>query len=256
MSAGRRKTNAIAGQFIAHRMAMLESAAWRTLSFTARRILDRIEIEHGRHGGVENGKLPVTYDDFAEFGIRRKAISSGLFELVALGFIEITQRGRMAAAQFHVSSKYRLTYIFTRQDGQPTDEWSKFTSDVEALAAVKAQARKMREKVARKKEVIGKTVAGGRATALPVGAPPRRSEDVDDWTPLASLAVKVLSPRDIDRGGGNATETVGAETPPELPSYRGGNAPRSRGGNAPDKMISGRRQHSSREVDFANGGSR
>jgi hypothetical protein len=216
MSAGRRKTNAIAGQFIAHRMAMLESAAWRTLSFTARRILDRIEIEHGRHGGVENGKLPVTYDDFAEFGIRRKAISSGLFELVALGFIEITEKGRMAAAEFHVPSKYRLTYIFTRKpDGHPTDEWSKFTSDGEALAAVKAQARKMREKVTRKKEVTGKAVAGGRATALPVGAPARRIEGSEDWTPLASLAVNVLSPRDIERSGGNAPGTVGAETPPE-----------------------------------------
>jgi len=64
---------------------------------------------------VENGKLPVTYDDFAEFGIRRKAISSGLFELVTLGFVEITEKGRMAAAEFHVPSKYRLTYIFTRK---------------------------------------------------------------------------------------------------------------------------------------------
>src|SRR5258708_6741679 len=159
----RRKINVIAGQFVPHRIAMLESAAWRTLSFTARRILDRIEIEHGRHGGVENGKLPVTYDDFAEFGIRRKAISSGLFELVTLGFLEITEKGRMAAAEFHVPSKYRLTYIFTRKpDGPPTDEWSKFTSDGEALAAVKAHARKMREKrAARKKEMIGHAVARG-----------------------------------------------------------------------------------------------
>jgi hypothetical protein len=43
---------------------MLESAAYCELSLSARRVLDRIEIELAKHGGVENGRLPVTYDDF------------------------------------------------------------------------------------------------------------------------------------------------------------------------------------------------
>jgi hypothetical protein len=222
----------ITGQFVPHRLAMLESAAWRALSFTARRILDRVEIEHMGHGGVENGKLPVTYDDFERFGIRRKSISGGLSELVALGFLEITKRGRMAAAEFHVPSKYRLTYVLTFDPAMaPTDEWSKFASDEEASAALRVRAPR--------RSVRGKAGAGGRATALPMGAPARRIEGVDDWKPLASLALNVLTPpRDIDRGGENAPGVVGAKTPPGLLRYRGENAPGSRDESAPGKMIS------------------
>jgi hypothetical protein len=237
----------IEGQFVPHRLAMLESAAWRALSFTARRILDRIEIEHMGHGGVENGRLPVTYDDLERYGIRRKSISGGLFELAALGFLEITQRGRMAAAEFHVPSKYRLTYVLTFDPaGAPTDEWSKFASDQEALDALWARPRKNR--------VIGKAVAGGRATALPVGAPGRRIEREGDWRSLASLAVAVLPSQDIDRGGENAPGTVGAKTPPEPLRHRGENAPGPRGENAPGKMISGQRQFFIRNAVSGNGG--
>lgn len=59
-----KKHQQIAGQFIPHRVEMLESPAWRALSFVARRILDRLEIEHAGHGGAENGRLICTYDDF------------------------------------------------------------------------------------------------------------------------------------------------------------------------------------------------
>jgi hypothetical protein len=224
----------IEGQFVPHRLAMLESAAWRLLSFTARRILDRIEIEHMGHGGVENGRLPVTYDDFERYGIRRKSIPAGLFELEALGFLEITQRGRMAAAEFHVPSKYRLTYVLTfNPAGAPTDEWSKLVSDEEAANALKVRPRKRR--------VTGKAVAGGRATALRVGAPGRRVEREGDWRSLPSLAVAVLPSQDIDRGGENAPGTVGAKTPPEMHVYRGENAPGPRGENAPGKLNVGSR---------------
>ena len=56
------------------------------MSLTGHRILDRIEIELADHGGKDNGKLPVTYADFEEFGIgNRHAIAPGIREVCALG---------------------------------------------------------------------------------------------------------------------------------------------------------------------------
>ena len=53
---------------------MLESPAFRVLSLSARRVLDRIEIELAHHGGQDNGRLPVTYEHFHDYGIHRHAI--------------------------------------------------------------------------------------------------------------------------------------------------------------------------------------
>jgi hypothetical protein len=57
-----KRRNSIDGQFAAHTIEMIKSPAWSVLSLSARRVLDRIEIEHADHGGYDNGKLPVTYD--------------------------------------------------------------------------------------------------------------------------------------------------------------------------------------------------
>jgi hypothetical protein len=124
---GRR--NAIKDQFVPHTLSMLKSPAFRVLSLSARRVLDRIEIEHMHHGGVENGNLPVTYDDFVEHGIHRHAISPAIRELEALGFIEITQRGRAGNREFRSPSKYRLTYRNAKgAPGDGTHEWRWITS--------------------------------------------------------------------------------------------------------------------------------
>ena len=61
---------------------------------------DEAVVERVRLGGKENGRLVCTYDDFATYGIRRRSLAAGIAELVALGFIEVTERGRMAAADF------------------------------------------------------------------------------------------------------------------------------------------------------------
>lgn len=119
------KPTTIAGQFIAHRIEMLESTAWAELTFAARRILDRLEIEHAHHGGKDNGNLPCTYDDFERFGIRRKSVAPALKLLVRLGFIEVTYQGRGGNAEFHQPSRYRLTYLTTKR-AAPTDEWARY----------------------------------------------------------------------------------------------------------------------------------
>jgi hypothetical protein len=69
-----RKT--IDGPFVPHRLALLESYAWRALSREAHLALHRIEIEHLRHGGKENGALVVPYDHFLTYvGGNRRGIA-------------------------------------------------------------------------------------------------------------------------------------------------------------------------------------
>jgi hypothetical protein len=87
-------------------------------------VLARIEIEHMRHGGAENGHLPVTYGDFVAYGIHRHAIGPAIRELASLGFIEITQRGRAGNREFRSPSVYRLTYRHAKHaPGDGTHEW-------------------------------------------------------------------------------------------------------------------------------------
>jgi hypothetical protein len=149
-SAGQLKTNKrlkIGAQFVPHTIDMLESPAWRTMSLAARRVLDRIEIEHMYHGAVENGRLPVTYDDFMKFGIERHAINPAFRELEALGFIEITQRGRAGNADFRKPNVFRLTYLHRYQNGEAaTHEWRRIKTTEAAKMAVKNRPKSASQK--------------------------------------------------------------------------------------------------------------
>src|SRR5271166_857729 len=103
----RKLRNKITEQFSARLIEMLESPAYRVLSQAAHRALSRIEIELAHHGGNDNGKLPVTFDDFVKYGVARKTIGPAIAELVALGFIEITFKGRKA-----LGASYRRPNLF------------------------------------------------------------------------------------------------------------------------------------------------
>ncbi len=96
------------------------------LAPAARRCLDRLELEHLDHAGKENGRLVVTYDDFARFGIRRASITSALEQLEAVGFLRVMERGRGGNSEYRKASKYRLTYLATN-DAEPTDDWLKWS---------------------------------------------------------------------------------------------------------------------------------
>ncbi|MGC1358636.1 MAG: hypothetical protein WA851_23095 [Xanthobacteraceae bacterium] len=109
------------------------------MSLSARRLLDRLEIEHAAHGGAENGKLPVTYDDFVRYGIHRHAIGPAIREAVALGFLKIRQSGRAGNADFRRPNSFELTYLST-QIG-PTDDWAKIAeADAEVIAVAARSA--------------------------------------------------------------------------------------------------------------------
>jgi DNA-binding GntR family transcriptional regulator len=104
------KKNSFTDAYVKRTFRMLDSPAYRVLSQAAHRILARIEVELGRHGGKDNGKLPVTTDDFVEYGIHRHAIGPAIRELEELGFIEVI-RGHVGKAGQRRPSLYRLTYL-------------------------------------------------------------------------------------------------------------------------------------------------
>src|SRR5215217_2277281 len=109
---GQRRARKLEGQWVPHFLEMIESAAYRVLSGAAHRCLARIESEHMHHGGNENGRLPVTYNQFEEYGIDRHAIGPALRELEQLGFTEITERGVAGNAADRSPNRFRLTYVY------------------------------------------------------------------------------------------------------------------------------------------------
>jgi hypothetical protein len=121
---------------------MLQSPAYRVLSLSALRVLARIQIELAAHGGKDNGRLPITYDDFAAYGIDRHAIPPALRELEALGFIQVTERGRAGNADWRTPSLYRLTFRGPAGGYDGTDEWRQITEDGAKAIAKIARAAK------------------------------------------------------------------------------------------------------------------
>lgn len=114
--------------YVQIRRAMLESDAYKSLGKVEMKILARIEIELMRHAGKDNGRLICPYDDFKDYGIRRKSIASGLRNLSTVGLLDITRRGRRSSrCNPH---NYRLTYLHSYDENGnkigPTDEWKKY----------------------------------------------------------------------------------------------------------------------------------
>ena len=126
----------LANNLLPEPIRMLRSPAWCALSLSGRRVLDRIEIELAHHGGADNGKLPVTYDDFERYGIYRHAVGPAVREAIALGFIEITEHGRAGNADWRKPNVFRLTYRNTKYE--PTNEWEKIKTSEEAEVIARA----------------------------------------------------------------------------------------------------------------------
>src|SRR5215831_5312412 len=146
-----KRRSRISGQWSPRLIEMLESPAYRELSLSAHRVISRIEIELAHHGGNDNGKLPVTYDDFIEYGVHRHSIAPAIREAVALGFIEVTKRGRGGNAESRESSLYRLTFAHDRNSRQipPTNDWRKIKTLADAaLVAQSARAASNSQSVA------------------------------------------------------------------------------------------------------------
>jgi hypothetical protein len=160
--------------------SLLESYAWRALSRAARRVIDRIVIEHLAHAGRENGKLIVRYEDFIEYGIHPESIAPAQREACALGLIIMTERGRAGNAEYRTPHKWAVAFVKGKR-GATASTWKRFQSLPEAKA-VAAEARSTKDTNA---------VAKGKAQA--------RRRAFRNKTPLPDSVVVSLP----DSGGRN-----------------------------------------------------
>ena len=135
-----KRRNQINEQFSARLISMLESPAYRALSRTAHLVISRIEVELAHHGGNDNGRLPVTTDQFVEFGMHRSSVAPAIREAEALGFIRITERGRGGNAEHGSPNKFFLTFAHGRTSRQepPTHDWRRIESLEEAEQIARA----------------------------------------------------------------------------------------------------------------------
>jgi hypothetical protein len=109
------------GPWIKLHMDLLCSAAWIAAKLPTRRAVERLLIEHMRHAGKDNGRLICTYNDFAEYGIRRPSIGPAIQQAVKLGLVVITERGHRSP-DHNWPSRYRLTFLPTKA-AHATDDW-------------------------------------------------------------------------------------------------------------------------------------
>mgnify|MGYP000856650200 CR=1 FL=1 len=148
--------------FISHTLAMRSSVAWARLPDHARRVLDRLELEHMRHRGGLNGRLPCTHDDFEAVGVPHKAVARAIRQCVTLGFVAITQQGTPSRSIYRNPTLYRLTYVYGRaklRNGEAgperSDDWRAIKTDADADAALaKADAMKSVDHVKRARAAI------------------------------------------------------------------------------------------------------
>ena len=107
---------------------------------------------------MENGKLPCTYEHFVEFGLQRHAIAPAIRELVALGFVEITQQGCAGNAGYRQPTLYRLTYRHWGSHKETTDEWRRIKTMEEAETIARRARAPQSERGPKNKSPPPKTV--------------------------------------------------------------------------------------------------
>jgi hypothetical protein len=126
--------------YVRVKYSMKDSPAWRALSLPARQVLDRLEIELGRHKGrpESNGEIISTYEDFERYGIRKNSLAGAIREVVALGFVRITRKGSAGNENYRQPTLYLLTYQIAGSDQRLSDDWKRIQTDEEADAIAKA----------------------------------------------------------------------------------------------------------------------
>jgi predicted transcriptional regulator len=131
--------------------SILDSPAWRTLTHADVRVYLALRRKLGR---TNNGDINATLAEMKHAGIfSSSTLSAALHRLEALGFIEKTRQGGIAAGG-KLCSLYRFTDESTFdiakagvRAGPATDEWKRFANLAEARAAVRGFARKNKVKV-------------------------------------------------------------------------------------------------------------
>ena len=124
--------------WVPHRLDMMASPAWRSRPRPLAKMIERLEIEHMRHGGKENGNLVVTYDQFEAYGVSRRAICQMIEAGQALGIIEVIKPENWYG-DVRPPNVYRLTYIPAKGKRAPTDEWNSITQEQAEIIVEKAK---------------------------------------------------------------------------------------------------------------------
>jgi hypothetical protein len=129
-----KRRNSISGQWSPRLIEMLASPAYRALSRAAHLIISRIEIELAHHGGNDNGRLPVTREQFIDYGVHHEGVAPAIREAEALGFIRITERGRGGNAEHRAPSYFFLTFAHSRNSRAepPSHDWRRVKTVEEA----------------------------------------------------------------------------------------------------------------------------
>jgi hypothetical protein len=197
------RRNKIAEQFAWQPISMLESPAYRAVSLSGHRILARINIEHAHHSGQDNGKLPVTFLDFEEYGIHRHAIAPGIREVEALGFIRVTQHGRAGNAEWRIPNMFALTHLPTKDNPKPTEGWKRIKTDEEAEMVARSARKAAQEK---QKSSAGKRTSPqcGNRTSKPDFSPPK----------TAPQCLAETAPLSISRPDAAGSEALASPPPP------------------------------------------
>jgi hypothetical protein len=127
---------------------MMDSAAYRAMSPSARKVFDRIHREHGSQGGKENGRLKVTWRDFQKAGVQPRRITGAIAEVEALGWAVRTFYGRRSCGEDRgAPAQFRLTWLPVFDAGNampPTNDWKRFGDDLaEAKRVAQAAAGRL-----------------------------------------------------------------------------------------------------------------
>ncbi|NBN63827.1 hypothetical protein [Pannonibacter tanglangensis] len=109
--------------FVMHRLSLLMSHAWQNRPVPVMRLLERLEIEHLRHGGQENGNLYVSYAQLQTSGLSRRTIRPAIDCGAALGLLRAEADPDFHGGDLRQPNRYALLYLPVKNAKFPTDEW-------------------------------------------------------------------------------------------------------------------------------------
>jgi hypothetical protein len=153
--------------FVMLHRAVLNSFAWRALSESARKVIYRVILEWMAHAGKLSTDIPVTKENFIEYGLHHNAIAPAQREACALGLLLLSTRGRAGNAEFRAPHKWALLFLKDERGKYLGTDWQRFESLDEAKAAAnKARALKDTNAVA-----MGKRRAQVNRSPVPSDGP-------------------------------------------------------------------------------------
>lgn len=196
------------GGWIAHRLQLLVSPAWRLRPKPLANILERLEIEHMRHAGKENGNLFVSFDQFVAAGVSRKVIRAAEAAGEALGLLVVT-RSETIVGNIRGASKYRLTYVPEKGRRAPTDEWQGITDEKAAAIVADFQS------VASQKR--GSSYPRGTRTSSPFGQKAASTSSPFGQSPVTQgerSSISATSHQSVGETGGAARNPKRRSKPP------------------------------------------